>query len=147
MQNALSGRHKYWAQHKVNRPRGSGSVDKAPDSQMDKREFQSERRTFLILQNVAEFWEKFLKNLNKFGIFYWNFESYLENFENLNFLLLSRPTAGWNVGVVFHPLRFGEGRNVPTVLSSPPWRIHLRVEDKRELESLKYPNSTRMSSR
>ena len=24
---------KYWAQHEVNRPRGSGSVDKAPDSQ------------------------------------------------------------------------------------------------------------------
>ena len=31
--NALSGRHKYWAQHEVNRPRGSGSMDKAPDSQ------------------------------------------------------------------------------------------------------------------
>ena len=31
--NELSGRHKYLAQHEVNRPRGSGSVDKAPDSQ------------------------------------------------------------------------------------------------------------------
>ena len=36
-----NGRDKYWAQHEVNMPAGGGSVDRAPDSKKDKREFET----------------------------------------------------------------------------------------------------------
>ena len=51
--NALSGRHKYWTQHGVNMPCGSGSVDKAPDSQWTNASSKLERRKHSFITAAA----------------------------------------------------------------------------------------------
>ena len=47
--NVLSGRHKYWVQHEDNMPRGSGSVDKAPDSHWTNASSKLEKRKYSII--------------------------------------------------------------------------------------------------
>ena len=44
-----NGRDKYWAQHEVNRPRGGGSVDRAPDSQRTNASSKLERRKYSFI--------------------------------------------------------------------------------------------------
>ena len=64
--NALSGRHKYWAQHEVNMPRGSGSVDKAPDSQWIYAGSKLERRKHWFLHLASRLYEP--KRENKYVV-------------------------------------------------------------------------------
>ena len=50
--NALSGRHKYWAQHEYSVPRGSGSVDKSAWLAMDISEFKSRKAHIFNITQV-----------------------------------------------------------------------------------------------